>query len=656
MVEPLERAVSLYVSKQFVMVDENVSVAEAVRLAQPKNIETLIVGSNGKPVGIVTDSDILEKVVIKGDDSDLVFLKSIMSSPIMTLTSTSTVKQAIELMRVYKIKRVPIIDSHHKNDQKIIGIVTQKSLAEVIRNSVIEKTFTSYRVTIKENYRPIFGNLGFIMQFAGILMIVPAILGTILNELESATAIYLTVISISLTGYIMNTLGEKSPLNLKQSSIVVLSCFILLSLYGCLPYIYVNPFELPNDYLSLFVNAFLESSSGFTTTGISIIEQPESLPESFVFYRSYTQWVGGLSFVYLIMALYYPETRLAAMRNVMGSAMQKFKQLLSTISIIFIFYTSILTFLLFFLGNLELVDSVSLSFATFSTGGFIPVSDIFSSINFNQLIVIMAGMIIAALPFGFYYGILRKEVKTKRLSIEIIVFLCSLLIFAFLFIIIDPTISTNNWSNSIFQVISASTTTGFQFIDLSSLSIGGKIILIIVMLIGGTAFSTASGIKIARLLLIFKKIKGNSRFFSSYDAHTPLSISSTAVQFHKNNNGQKPSFSKIRPRKSEKHHPLSIFNQKPLIFSDKAFREAVFVIVLFILFSFASAIAISYLTKSAFIDALFEASSTLSNTGLTVGMTTLDLDIISKLILSINMILGRFEIITILYIFISKLR
>lgn len=656
MVEPLERPVSLYVSKQFVMVDENVSVAEAVRLAQPKNIETLIVGSNGKPVGIVTDSDILEKVVIKGDDSDLVFLKSIMSSPIMTLTSTSTVKQAIELMRVYKIKRVPIIDSHHKNDQKIIGIITQKSLAEVIRNSVIEKTFTSYRVTIKENYRPIFGNLGFIMQFAGILMIVPAILGTILNELESATAIYLTVISISLTGYIMNTLGEKSPLNLKQSSIVVLSCFILLSLYGCLPYIYVNPFELSNDYLSLFVNAFLESSSGFTTTGISIIEQPESLPESFVFYRSYTQWVGGLSFVYLIMALYYPETRLAAMRNVMGSAMQKFKQLLSTISIIFIFYTSILTFLLFFLGSLELIDSVSLSFAAFSTGGFIPVSDIFSSINFYQLIVIMAGMIIAALPFGFYYGILRKEVKTKRLSIEIIVFLCSLLIFAFLFIIIDPTISTNNWFNSIFQVISASTTTGFQFIDLSSLSIGGKIIFIIVMLIGGTAFSTASGIKIARLLLIFKKIKGTSRFFSSSDAHTPLSISSTAVQFHKNNNGQKPSFSKIRPRKSENHHPLSIFNQKPLIFSDKAFREAVFVIVLFILFSFASAIAISYLTKSAFIDALFEASSTLSNTGLTVGMTTLDLDIISKLILSINMILGRFEIITILYIFISKLR
>ena len=284
MVEPLERPVSSYVSKKFVMVDENVSVANAVKLTQPKNIETIIVTSNGKPIGIVTDSDILEKVVIKGDDSDLVFLKSIMTSPILTLHTTASLKQAIELMRIRKIKRVPIVDSHNKNAQ-IIGIVTQKFLAEAIRNSVIEKTFKSYRVSIKENYKPIFGNLGFIMQFAGILMIVPAIFGTVLNELESAASIYLAVISMSLTGFILNTLGEKSSLNLKQSSIVVVSSFTLLSLYGSLPYMYVNPFDLNSDYLSLFVSSVLESSSGYTTTGISTIENPESLPESFVFYR-----------------------------------------------------------------------------------------------------------------------------------------------------------------------------------------------------------------------------------------------------------------------------------------------------------------------------------------------------------------------------------
>jgi trk system potassium uptake protein len=655
MVEPLERPVSSYVSKQFVMVDENVSVANAVKLTQPKNIETIIVTSNGKPVGIVTDSDILEKVVIKGDDSDLVFLKSIMTSPILTLHSTSSLKQAIELMRIRKIKRVPIVDSQNKSAQKIIGIVTQKFLAETIRNSVIEKTFKSYRVSIKENYKPIFGNLGFIMQFAGILMIIPAIFGTILNELESAASIYLAVISMSLTGFILNTLGEKSTLNLKQSSIVVVSSFTLLSLYGSLPYMYVNPFELNFDYLSLFVSSVLESSSGYTTTGISTIENPESLPESFVFYRSYTQWVGGLSFVYLVMALYYPETKLATMRNMIGGGILKFKQLLSTISIIFVFYTIIFILLIFFLGNIHLIESVSLTFTTLVTGGFIPDSTIFDSLNSSQLIVIMAGMMIAALPFGFHYGIFSKEVKTRRLSMEIMVYLFFILLFAVLFVIIEPSISTHDWLTSVFHVVSASTTTGFSFINLSYLSLEGKLFLILVMMVGGTAFSTAGGIKIARLLLILQKLKGNTIFLSMSDAFTPLSISSTAIQFRKHRNGQKFSSTKKNLLKS-KNELVYHDSQKLSLLSDKAFRDAIFVIILFVILSLASATTISYLNKSDFVDALFESSSALSNTGFSVGITTIDLDLISKLILSINMVLGRFEIIALLYIFISRLR
>ena len=654
MVEPLERPVSSYVSKKFVMVDENVSVANAVKLTQPKNIETIIVTSNGKPIGIVTDSDILEKVVIKGDDSDLVFLKSIMTSPILTLHSTASLKQAIELMRIRKIKRVPIVDSHNKNAQ-IIGIVTQKFLAEAIRNSVIEKTFKSYRVSIKENYKPIFGNLGFIMQFAGILMIVPAIFGTVLNELESATSIYLAVISMSLTGFILNTLGEKSSLNLKQSSIVVVSSFTLLSLYGSLPYMYVNPFDLNSDYLSLFVSSVLESSSGYTTTGISTIENPESLPESFVFYRSYTQWVGGLSFVYLVMALYYPETKLATMRNMIGGGILKFKQLLSTISIIFVFYTIIFILLIFFIGNIHLIESVSLSFTTLVTGGFIPDSTIFDSLNSYQLLVIMGGMIIAALPFGFHYGIFSKEVKSRRLSMEIIVYLFFVLLLAVLFVIIEPSLSTHDWLTSVFHVVSASTTTGFSFINLSYLSLEGKLFLIFVMLVGGTAFSTAGGIKIARLLLILQKLKGNTIFLSMSDAFTPLSISSTAIQFRKHLNGQKFSITKKNVSKS-KHDLVYHDSQKLSLLSDKAFRDAIFVVILFVVLSLASAITISYLTKSDFVDALFESSSALSNTGFSVGITTMDLDLGSKVILSINMVLGRFEIIALLYIFISRLR
>src|SRR5918993_5187215 len=240
MVEPLERPLSSYIHTQFVTADENSSIAEAVKVLQSKDVEIILVTANGKYIGIVTDSDILEKVVMKGEDSDLVFLKSIMTSPIITLPSSATVKQAIELMRIHKIKHLPVTDITNK--EQIIGTVTQQYLAEVIRIAVVEKTFRSYRKIIREHYKPIFANLAIILQFTGLLMVVPALLGTILGEWQSSIGIYLAFVGMSLTGYIMNILGEKSPLNLKQSSIVVVLSFFLLSLFGSLPYMYVNPF------------------------------------------------------------------------------------------------------------------------------------------------------------------------------------------------------------------------------------------------------------------------------------------------------------------------------------------------------------------------------------------------------------------------------
>ena len=168
MVEPLDRPLSSYLHTQFVTADENSSVAEAVKILQPKNVEIILVTSSsngGKYVGIVTDSDILEKVVMKGEDSDLVFLKLIMNSPIISLPSSSTVKEVIELMRTYKIKHLPVTDITNK--EQIIGTVTQEYLAEAIRIAVVEKTFRGYRKIIREHYKPIFANVAIILQFSG---------------------------------------------------------------------------------------------------------------------------------------------------------------------------------------------------------------------------------------------------------------------------------------------------------------------------------------------------------------------------------------------------------------------------------------------------------------------------------------------------------
>src|SRR5829696_4182515 len=592
MVEPLERPLSSYIHTQFVTADENSSVAEAVKILQPKNVEIILVtSSNGKYVGIVTDSDILEKVVMKGEDSDLVFLKSIMTSPIITLPSSSTVRQAIKVMRAHKIKHLPVTDSTNNDDEEkkiIIGTVTQQYLAEIIRIAVVEKTFRSYRKIIREHYKPILANVAIILQFSGLLMVVPALLGTVLGEWQSSIGIYLAFVGMSLTGYIMNTLGEKSPLNLKQSSIVVVLSFVLLSLFGSLPYMYINPFWEEIDPFSLFASSLLESTSGFTTTGLSTIIHPENLSDSFSFYRSYTEWVGGLSFIYLIVALYYPETKLAGMKNVLGSGILRFKQLLSTICIIFTVYTAIIALLIFFFGHINILDSISLGFATLATGGFVPTSTSLNVENPIPLIVIMGGMIIAALPFAFHFGIFSKNVEATKELKEILIFIILLTFFIFLFIFIESSYSEKEWISSMFHIVSASTTTGFQFIDLSQLSIYGKILLIVVMLVGGTAFSTAGGIKIARLMLIFEKLSNKKKYTSTFNeknySNLPPLISATAIQFRKRIPHRFRSYNQARhieKNNKQMQSEVPIDKSKFYILSDKAFREALFVVVLF---------------------------------------------------------------------------
>jgi len=156
-------------------------------------------------------------------------------------------------------------------------------------------------------------------------MIVPAVLGAVLGETSSAAGIFPSFAAMSLTGFILNAYGEKTPMNLRQTSIVMVLSFVLLSLFGSLPFMYVNPFLKEGNLesinpLSLFVNGFFESASGFTTTGLSTIFHPEDLPESFVFYRAYILLIGGLSFVYLIMALFYPQRKLSAMKNMIEGA------------------------------------------------------------------------------------------------------------------------------------------------------------------------------------------------------------------------------------------------------------------------------------------------------------------------------------------------
>jgi trk system potassium uptake protein len=646
----LERPVTSYMHRLFVILDENMSVASAVKQMHSHNAGTIIVLRGNTPVGIVTDTDIINKVVMKGEDSDEVFLKSIMSAPLVTISPKGTVKQALQLMRLNQIKRIPIADSF-----EILGVVTQEALANAVRTSVIERTFSRYRSLIREQYKPILGNLGIVLQFSAILLVVPAFLGTALGESASIVGIFFAVVGLSFAGFFLTNIGEKGPMNLKQASIFIVASFLLLSLFGSIPYIYINPFGNDTTTSALFVNSLFESASGFTTTGLSIISNPENLPKSLDFYRSYTNWVGGLSFVYLVMILFFPERKLSAMKSVFGGGLLRVRELLITIVGIFTAYTLILIFMVIIFSQTDVLDAISLIFSTITGGGFSPVSDIITPDHPERLAILAVGMILSALPFAFHYHIFsRKGLLTRRtISLEVAVFLILIVIGIMIFYWLA-------WGqvdiySSIFHVISASTTSGFQYLNIQSIPYTAKIFLILLMLVGGTAFSTAGGIKVGRFIVLYEEFTKKSREkdrTAITGTSTSTSISSTANPY------RSTEFVTMFPDEHRKRNLEEVFEQQArilkrvsLIMSKKVVREILLVIVLYVSIALITGSVLSSLTNSHFVDALFEAVSAISTTGLTAGITSVNLDVFSKLLLITNMIVGRFEIITILYIF-----
>lgn len=643
----------------FVVVDENANVASAVQQMHSHNAGTIIASRGNIPVGIVTDSDIIDKVVMRGEDSDQVFLKSIMSSPLVTISPKGTVKQALNLMRLNQVKRVPVADS-----SGILGVVTQESLANAVRTSVIERTFSRYRSLIREQYKPVLGNLGILLQFSGILLVVPAFLGTTLGESSSIVGIFFAVVGLSFAGFFLTNIGEKGPMNLKQASIFIVSGFILLSLFGSIPYIYINPFESNIGGLVLFVNSFFESASGFTTGGLSIISDPDSLPVSLNFYHSYTQWVGGLSFVYLVMILFFPERKLSAMKSVLGGGLLRVRELLITIVGIFTAYTLILILMFIFLGQTGTLDAISLAFATITGGGFLPLSNIITPEHPERLAILTVGMILSALPFAFHYHIFsRKGLLTRKtISIEVTVFLIMITAAIPIFYLLSQ--GKTDIYSSIFHIISGSTTTGFQYLNIQSLPYTAKILLTLMMLVGGTAFSTAGGIKVGRFILLYQELTKSSKAknrgtttTTSPETYTSSSISSTTNPYRS---------TEFMTRLQDEHRKSNLeglveqqaraLKRISSILSKKVIREILTVIALYVIVALITGSVLSFLTNSRLEDAMFEAVSAISTTGLTAGITSVNLDVFSKLLLATNMILGRFEIIAILYIFFAYFR
>ncbi|MCH8324291.1 MAG: CBS domain-containing protein [Thaumarchaeota archaeon] len=592
----LSKPVKNYMDSDVVMLGKYTRTRDAARILRHYERDDIIVtDENKKAIGIVTDRDILGKVSDATVYAETTILKDIMSSPLITIEENATLQEALHKMRDNDIRKLPVIS---KKDQ-VVGIIFQDKIANLIRDAaLIQPRLLSPPV------KAILGNLGFVLQFAGALLLVPAIMATVLNDTVTATGIYLSTVLLLVTGFFLNSYGEKASLNLRDASILVFASLFILILYGTIPYLYVSPYPSGSE-VELFANSFFSSAAGFTTGGISLFDKPEELPQSFTFYRSFTQLVGGMSFIYLVMTAFYPESKLQSMRGFISGKTLHMRELFGTITIIFSVYIIIVAVLLYLFGERNIIDNFSLAMSTLSTGGFLPTSTILQNLVWQEHLILMAAMILGALPFTFHYAFVRKKFLSPKLGKEVLVYFGVLGVATVIFALIsglDPLFSA-------FYSVSASTTAGLQLEPLDTLDSNAQAILIVLMFIGGCGFSTAGGIKIYRFMQL--------KTF-------------------------KLAFSKLT-RKN-----LTRENKKEL-------ATTVIILFLFPTISVFTAFHLMDTTGADFADAFLDASGVLTTGGLSADVINLETDPTTKIALSFLMIIGRLEIIAIVYIFVPRL-
>ena len=591
----LSKYVTEYMDKDVLMLDLKTLTREAATMLRNYETDDIVVIDEKKfPVGIVTDEDILSKVSDATVYAESTTLEQIMSKPLITINEKSTLQDALHIMRDNNVRKLPVVSKKNQ----VMGMILQSTIANIIRNA----TATTPRL-LSPPVKAVLGNLGFVLQFAGVLLLVPAVIATLLEDTVTASGIYLTTVLLLVTGFFLNSYGEKSSLNLQQASILVFSSLFLLSLFGTIPYLYVFPSEETN--VQVFADAFFSSAAGFTTGGISLFDEPEKLTQSFTFFRSYTQLVGGMSFIYLVITAFYPESKLQAMRGFISGKTLHMKELFLTITVIFAIYIVIVAFLLYLFGERNIIDNFSLAMSTLSTGGFTPTSTILDGMLWQEHIVLMGAMILGALPFTFHYAFVRKKFLSPKLGKEVLAY------FAILggAILLFAGISGLDPMESVFYSVSASTTAGLQMDSLAGLNGGAHSILIILMFIGGCGFSTAGGLKIFRLFHL-KDIKS----FISKVGRSKL--------------------------------------------SHQTKKEIISTLIILALFPTISAITGAHLAaieNVPFQDAFFEAAGIITTGGLSAGVIDKDTDPATMIVLGFLMIFGRLEIIAIIYIFVPRL-
>lgn len=328
---------------------------------------------------------------------------------------------------------------------------------------------------------------------------------------EDAGMIFAAVMSVC---FLIGFLGtRKKPKNkvfyAKEGFVTVSLSWILLSIVGALPFTISG--EIP-----AYEDALFEIISGFTTTGASILSDVESLSHCMLFWRSFSQWIGGMGVLVFILAI----LPLAGSYNMhlmraespgpsVGKLVPRVRHTAMILYSIYFFMTIVQVILLLIAG-MPLFDSFTLSFATAGTGGFGIANDSMGSYSLAVQTITTIFMILFSINFNVYYLILIRKIKQAFKCEEVRYYL--ILIACSIFVI---TINIRNFFPSLyeafhhtaFQVASIISTTGYSTVDFNLWPSFSKTVLVLLMFVGACAGSSGGGFKISRVLILLKSVR-----------------------------------------------------------------------------------------------------------------------------------------------------
>ena len=355
----------------------------------------------------------------------------------------------------------------------------------------------------------VFFILGRILMVEAALMLPSVIVGLIYGE-RATLSFAIPIAALALIGFIIS---YKRPRNreiyARDGFFVVAAAWVVMSLFGALPFYFSGCF---NSY----ADCFFEVVSGFTTTGASILSDVEALPHCILFWRSFTHWVGGMGVLVFVMAILplSEERSLYLMKAespgpVVGKLVPKMKDTARMLYGIYIVLTFLcIMFLLF--GGMPVFDALCHAFGTAGTGGFGVKNAGMSFYNSAYIeMVIAVFMLLFGINFNIFYLILLGNIKDALKSEELRWYLgivgASTLIIS---LNIMNTFKGQSFRYAFFQVASIITTTGFATTDFNiTFPEASKSILVLLMIIGACAGSTGGGLKVSRLLIILKNFK-----------------------------------------------------------------------------------------------------------------------------------------------------